>query len=177
MPADAKTTFWGPIRITIATIGAVGSLVALIANADPAIEGAKRLWTRWTTEPAALDTTWQGEWTSREGFLFTFAMQIAVTPDDEADGSISWQLNRAPPGNPLAERVGSTAIEYVRGSFDRGKKLMQVTGYEVSDPTLIETDAYKLQIEPDDRSFVGMTKNHGEWTAQTTGKVIIAEEK
>jgi len=177
MSAEAKIRFWGPIRLTIAAVGAVGSVLALLANADPAIEGAKRIWARWTTEPVALETTWQGDWASRSGFRFAFAMQIAVAPDDQAEGTISWQLIQTPPDSFLADRIGSTATEYVRGSFDRDKKLMLVTGYDVSDTTLIETDAYKLQIEPDDRSFVGMTEDHGEWTAQTTGRVIITEVK
>lgn len=178
MTTERKSRFWGPIRITIAAIGAAGSVLALLANADPAIEGAKRIWARWTTEPPALDTTWQGEWASRRGTRFTFAMQIGVTPKDEAEGRISWQLTATPPGYFLEDRIGSTAYEYVHGSFDREKKLMLVTGYEVSDPALIATDTYKLQIEPDGLSFTGMTADNDEtWAAQAKGTVIISEVK
>jgi hypothetical protein len=176
MTAEKKAGFWGPVRITIAAIGALGSVLALLANADPAIEGAKRLMGRWTAPPA-LETTWQGQWASSQGFRFTFAMKIDVTTKDEAEGQISWRLDATPPGSFLESRIGSTAFEYVHGTFDREKKLMQVEGLYVSDPTLIETDRYRLQVEKDGLSFIGMTEEHGEWSAQTVGSVIISEIK
>jgi hypothetical protein len=178
MASEGKTTAWGPFQISIAVIGLVGSLLALLANAD-AVLGA---WTRWTTKPTALETTWQGEWASPRGTRFTYAMEIAVTPEDQAEGVIRWQLAGTPPGYFLENRIGDTADEFVRGTFDREKRLMLVEGYAVSDPTLLVTDAYRLAVDKDGISFIGMTKDDGgnegdRWRAQTTGTVIISEVK
>ena len=127
--------------------------------------------------PTRLETIWQGDWGSREGFRYSFSAQLYVATDDDVEGKINWQLT-ATPGEHLSDRVGSTAAEYVRGSYDRKTKLMTVAGYEVSDPTLIATDTYRLQIKPDGISFVGMTLHYtGEWSAQTTGTVIVSEAK
>jgi hypothetical protein len=174
MTTEAKGK-WGPIRLTAAAIGATGTVVALLANADPAIDGAKRLWARFTTSPTPLETVWQGDWSSRQGMHFSFSAEIDVAANNEATGQISWQLTGTPPGYFLEPRIGSVAIEYVSGEYDREKKQMVVTGYRVSDPTLLALDTYRLQIKPDNISFIGMTRNHGEWEAQTAGAVIVTE--
>jgi hypothetical protein len=174
MSTDAKGK-WAPVRLTIGAVGAIGAVVALLANADPAIDGAKRLWARFTVSPVPLETVWQGDWSSRDGFHFSFAAKIDVAADDQAVGQITWQLTRTPPGSFLEPRIGSVAVEYVSGQYDREKKQMLVTGYDVSDPTLLARDTYRLQIKSDNLSFIGMTKHHGEWEAQTTGSVIVSE--
>ena len=163
------------IRNPIAIIGAIGSILVVLANAEPAVNSASALWQRWTAAPTGLDTTWQGSWKSREGFTYDFAMQLNVAETGVADGQISWKLIATPPDSQLAKRVGDTGIEYVRGHYDRARSLAVLDGYEVSDPTLLGTDTYKFQIKSDKISFVGMTKSHGEWSAEANGTVIVTE--
>ncbi len=165
------------IRNPFAIIGAIGSVFVVLANAEPAVNGATDLWHRWTQAPARLETTWQGTWKSRDGFNYALAMQLNVADSGAADGQISWELVATPPGNFLAPRIGSTGIEYVRGQFDRVKGLATLDGYKVSDPTLLALDSYKFQIKPDKISFVGMTKHRGEWEAEAGGTVIVTEKE
>lgn len=165
------------VRNPIAIIGALGSLFVVLANAEGALVGARNLWHRFTANPAQLETTWQGDWKSRDGFHYGFAMQLDVAATGAADGRISWELKAAPASSPLAQRIGAIGLEYVRGRFDQEKGLAEITGYEVSDPTLLAVDSYKLQIKPDRITFVGMTKHRGEWEAQAGGTVIVSERK
>lgn len=174
--SDQKSWLSRLIRNPIAIVGAIGSILVVLANAEPAVNSATTLWQRWTVAPAGLDTTWQGSWKSREGFTYDFAMQLNVAETGDADGQISWKLIATPKGSPLEPRVGDTGFEYVRGHYDRARSLAVLDGYEVSDPTLLGTDTYKFQIKSDKLSFVGMTKSHGEWTAEANGTVIVTEK-
>ena len=165
------------IRNPLAIIGAVGSILVLLANAEQGIDGANHLWQRWTHAPARLESTWQGNWKSRSGWVFDFAMQLNIADNDDANGQISWQLVEAPPESALAARIGETGIEYVRGHYDRAQGLATLSGYKVDDPTLLALDSYKFQIKSDRISFVGMSKHHGEWEAQAGGSVILTQKK
>lgn len=165
------------LRSPIAIIGAIGSVLVVLANANPAIEGASNLWSRVAESPPALETTWQGTWTSREGYRYDFAMQLNVAESGAADGQIRWDLVATPADSHIADRVGHSATEYVSGKFDRVKGLATVDGYKVSDATLIALDSYKFQLKPDRISFVGMTKHRGQWEAQAGGTVIVSEIK
>jgi hypothetical protein len=173
MSSSVKETVLRALKSPIAIIGLVGSVLVVLANAAPAIDGAKVLWQRWTVPESGLETNWQGTWKSRSGYTYAFAMKLDVAEDQTAQGWISWELLATPPGSHLASRVGHTAIEYVSGRFDKANNVATVDGYEVSDPTLIARDTYKFQIKSDKISFVAMTKNHGDWAAQAQGSVII----
>ncbi|MGQ0457529.1 MAG: hypothetical protein ACT4OU_10755 [Hyphomicrobium sp.] len=165
------------LRNPIAIIGAIGSVLVVLANANPAIDGVSNLWGRWAEPPPPLETTWQGTWTSRDGYRYDFAMQLNVADSGVADGQIRWDLVATPAKSHIADRVGHSATEFVSGTFDRVKGLADVDGYKVSDPTLIALDSYKFQLKPDRISFVGMTKHRGEWEAQAGGTVIVTEVK
>lgn len=163
------------VRNPVTIIGAVGSILVVLANANGAIDGVQTLWHRWSAPTPALITTWQGDWKSRNGFHFGFAMELRAAPDGQADGEISWQLLAAPPGNPLESRVGATGVEFVKGQFDRASGIALIAGYSVSDPTLLGTDTYRFQIRPDKSTFIGMSKDYGRWEAQASGSVIVTE--
>lgn len=161
------------LKSPVAIIGLIGSVLVVLANASPAIDGAENLWRRWTRQHAGLETNWQGTWKSRTGYNYSFAMQLEVREDETAMGQINWELVATPPNSHLADRVGDTAIEYVSGRFDKADNIATIAGYDVSDPTLIARDTYKFQIKSDKISFVGMTKNHGDWAAEAQGSVIV----
>jgi hypothetical protein len=164
------------IRNPVAIIGAIGSVFVMLANAEPAMNGATHIWHRWTQPPPRLETTWQGTWKSRDGFNYALAMQLEVAESGDADGEISWELVATPPGSFLEPRVGATGIEYVRGHYDRSLGLATLSGYKVSDPTLLALDSYKFQIKSDKISFVGMSKHRGGWEAAADGTVIVTEK-
>ena len=165
------------IRNPITIIGLIGSVVAILANAEGAVDSVNHLWHRWSAPPAQLDTNWQGDWKSRNGYHYGFAMQLRVGESGAADGEISWQLKAAPPNSHLANRVGDVGVEYVRGTFDRAKGLANLNGYRVSDPTLLALDNYRFQIKSDQTTFIGMTKHYGDWEAAADGTVIVSERR
>lgn len=165
------------LRNPVTAIGLIGSILVVLANAEGAINGVNGLWNRLATEGMALETTWQGDWKSRNGFHYGLAMRLGVAPSGAADGEISWQLLKAPEGNPLAGRIGATGIEYVSGLFDREDGIAILDGTRVSDPSLLALDSYKFQIKPDKHSFIGMSKHYGEWEAQATGTVIVTQRR
>jgi hypothetical protein len=177
MDAQERSLVARLVRNPVAIIGAIGSLFVVLANAEGAIDGARHLWQRWSEPSSGLESTWQGDWKSRNGFHFGFAMQLSVADNGDAMGEISWQLKATPPDSFLAPRVGDVAIEYVRGTFDRDKGQAMLTGYEVSDATLLALDTYKFQIKSDQITFVGMTKHQGDWEAQASGTVIVSEKR
>lgn len=174
-PSSTRSLLSRLIRNPVAIIGAIGSALVVLANAGPAIDGATNLWQRATQAPAQLETTWQGDWKSRDGYHYAFAMQLAVADNDEATGEINWQLVATPPNSHLAHRVGDSAVEYVSGRYDRAKRLATLSGYKVSDPGLLALDTYRFQIKSDNISFIGMTKHRGQWEAEAGGTVIVTE--
>jgi hypothetical protein len=154
----------------------VGTLLIALANTGRSLSELRQLWTGWTQQYPALETTWHGSWMGRDGHKFLFAMQLEVAANDAAEGYISWQLVSTPAGSHLAHRVGAVANEFVKGRFDRRENIAIVEGYDVSDPTLLALDSYKLQIRPD-KTFVGMTKHRGDWEAQASGNVIVVAKR
>ncbi len=176
MPAEPKSLIARFLRNPIAIIGAIGSVLVVLANAGPAVDGAANLWNRWTRQHAHLETHWQGTWKSRDGFNFAFAMQLNVQEDATAEGKIRWELVATPKDSMLANRVGESATEYVSGHFDKNDNVATLSGYKVSDPTLLALDSYKFQIKSDKVSFVGMSEHRGEWEAEASGSVIVTEK-
>ena len=179
MISSLKDLVLRALKSPVAIVGLIGSVLVVLANAAPAIDGAQTLWQRWTGPQTGLETTWQGTWKSRKGYNYAFAMQLDVREDETAEGQISWELVATPPNSHLANRVGDTAIEYVSGRFDRANNVAIVAGYDISDATLIAKDTYKFQIKLDKVSFFGMTKNDGDtkhlgdWAAEAQGSVIV----
>ncbi len=177
MPDVERSFFARLVRNPIAIIGGIGSILVVLANAGPAVDGVENLWHRWTRQSAHLETNWQGTWKSRDGFNFAFAMQLDVQADATAQGTIRWEMLATPKESFLANRVGDIATEYVSGTFDKAENVATVSGYKVSDPTLLALDSYKFQIKSDKTSFVGMSAHRGEWEAEASGTVIVTEKR
>ena len=173
MTSSLKEKLLRALKSPVAIMGLIGSVLVVLANTAPAIDGAKNLWHRWAHQQAGLETNWQGTWKSRDGYNYAFAMQLDVREDDTAEGRIRWELVATPPNSHLANRIGDSATEYVLGRFDKVNNIATVAGYEVSDPTLIALDSYKFQIKNDKVSFIAMTKHRGEWEAEAQGSVIV----
>lgn len=151
-------------------------VVVLLANADRAYEESQKLWLRWTNTTPTLETIWQGTWKSRGGYTFSFAMRLDVHSDDSATGEINWQLIDTPLNSHLANRVGHKATEFVAGRYNRAQGIASIAGHKVSDPALLALDTYRFQLRPDKVTFVGMTRYRGDWEAEASGTVIVAEK-
>ena len=62
-------------------------------------------------------------------------------------------------------KVGLSAIEFVRGTFDPANGIVKMSGYRKDDPdgVLVMLDEYKLTVSPDGKSLTGLARNGGKW--------------
>ena len=158
----------------VAGLVLVGIVIIAVANTGTAFERIGELWGKWTRGTPTLDSTWQGDWTRHDGPRFSFVMNLVVSPNNSARGTIRWTLRDVPPGFWLTPRLGDEAIETVSGTFDRETGVANLQGDGVSDTTLIATDVYKFQVLEGGR-FQAMTETHkGRWDAKAEGKVIVS---
>ena len=179
MPDLIKTTIIrAKAHPVVAILLILTTILVGLANTGTALETVTALWKKWTQPTPALDTTWQGVWRGSDGHVFSFVMRLAILPNDSATGQIRWRLLQVPPGSTDQNRVNDEAIEFVSGTYNRDVRIVEVQGYNVSDPTLITIDVYKLQVLNDNVSFEAMTKDvRGSWDARAKGSVILVPQR
>jgi hypothetical protein len=142
-------------------------LIGLLAAAAPAFaQNEKPLST------LDLSGTWQGNWVSPKGYLYTTTLSLRVTSDGLASGSFAWVLKRSP--RPEDQRLlGSGATEYVSGRTNTTARTVTLAGTRKDDPDgVIGLDRYKMVLSDDGRVMGGITYNHGDWQ----GQIVLAKE-
>jgi serine/threonine protein kinase len=114
--------------------------------------------------PRELIGTWQGQWYSPLGTIFSASVHLESTGSNSSvQGNINWTM-KSTPLEAKQSRVGLTAIEYVKGSYDPVTRLLTMQGYSKDDPNnLIILDKYRLVLAEDGRALGGATWNHGSW--------------
>ena len=113
---------------------------------------------------------WSGSWSTASGTLFDFV--LTLTRDGNAlDGSIRWTM-RHTARSDKTDKVGHSATEYVRGTFDTATGTVNLSGYSKDDPdgVLVMLDVYKLQTSSDGKKLTGAARNGGKWN----GKVDLS---
>ena len=116
---------------------------------------------------SAVDGQWTGFWVSyssaSEGFLYEAAITLASGANNSIEGQINWTLRRSPRASEQA-KVGLSAVEFVRGSYDPGSRVLRLTGYKKDDPnTVIGLDRYHLLLADTGRVIGGITESQGSW--------------
>lgn len=88
-------------------------------------------------------------------------------------GEIVWTLVAYDPREfDLASRVGTSAVEYVVGTYAPAEGRLDLHGQSVSDPTLISTDEYQLVLGADG-TLVGRTlTNDRDWGGSLIGRAL-----
>jgi len=113
-----------------------------------------------------LSGTWQGQWTSPAGFLYTTTLTLKVTPDGLATGNFVWMLKRSPRPDEQS-KLGMTGTEYVSGRTNTTARTVTLAGNRKDDPSnVIGLDRYKMVVSDDGRVMGGITDNHGDWQGQ-----------
>ncbi len=109
---------------------------------------------------------WKGEWSTASGTLLVFDLTLTLNGND-LDGQVKWTLRRTVRPDK-ADKVGLSAIEFVRGKYDPTTGDINLTGYGKDDPNnvLVMTDVYRLKISSDGRRLTGAARNGGKWNGR-----------
>jgi len=76
---------------------------------------------------------------------------------------------KSTPQESKQSKVGLTAVEYVKGSYDQGTRMLTMEGYRKDDPNdIVSLDKYRLVLAEGSRSLEGKTWNHGGWRGRLT---------
>lgn len=128
-----------------------------------------------TTTTTVLDPggRWKGEWSTVSGTLFDFELTLDADPAGTLDGRIKWTMRRTARPDKT-DKIGLSATEFVRGTFDPQTGKVQMSGYRKDDPdsVLVMLDAYKLDLSTDGRSLTGLARNGGKWN----GHIKLAKQ-
>ena len=100
---------------------------------------------------------WSGDWSGRSS-AFTATASFSEV-NGAVTGQIVWTLQKS--SNPAKSyKVGLTATEYVRGTYDAVTRLMKVKGIRKDDPNkLVIYDQYNLSLSENGDLLSGVSKN------------------
>ena len=117
----------------------------------------------WADEISTVSGTWVGEWTSPDGFVYDASLELQAPADGAVSGQIKWTLKQSPRAQEQS-KLGLTASEFVRGTFDRLCGILTLEGYEKTDPNMIiGLDKYRLLLAENHTVLGGITKHYGSW--------------
>lgn len=121
-----------------------------------------------SSSATGLNGTWQGDWTNPAGYLYTCEIILKVDQSNNIDGYINWILQKSPRADEQA-KIGLSAREYVKGTYDPQTRLFTFSGYEKDDLySIIGLDNYKLTLSADNNTLSGITEDNGPWDGQIT---------
>jgi hypothetical protein len=111
---------------------------------------------------------WLGEIGYPSGSAFSAKATFSDTGNGQVGGQILWTLLRTTNPEKMG-LTGSSATEFVRGTFDAATRTLTVAGYDTDDHSghLIIMDKYRLTMSPDGHSLSGFSfggKTHGRIT-------------
>ena len=110
---------------------------------------------------------WTGQWSTESGTLFDFDLTLTPSGGNSVSGEVKWTMRKTVRPDK-AGKVGLSAIEYVRGSYDPSSGSVNLAGYAKDDPqnVLVMVDTYRLKISRDDRTLTGAARNGGKWNGR-----------
>jgi hypothetical protein len=167
-----------------AGIGAAALIVLALLGAAvyPLIYGINRerpATTAQTSAPAAssanapatsnsqptLAGKWEGQWNSPKGNVYAAELSLRAGNGNEIEGVINWTLKTSAQTS-LQSKVGLSANELVKGSYNPASRILSLEGYGKEDANnIISLDKYRLILSADEKTLSGATWNHGQWSA------------
>ena len=114
-----------------------------------------------TFDPAG---RWKGQWSTDSGTLLDIEISITNGQNNAFDGQIKWTMRKTARPDKM-DKIGLSATEFVRGSFDPATGSVKMSGYNKDDPNnvLVMLDSYKLNITSDGHTLSGVARNGGKW--------------
>jgi hypothetical protein len=142
------------LALLLALFSIAHSIVPAVAQAEKPLPGAD------------VSGTWNGQWSSPSGFLFTATLTLKVEPDGRASGNFAWVLRRSPRPEEQA-KLGKGGVEYVSGHADTAARTVTLAGTSKDDPDhVLGLDRYRLVLSDDGHVLGGISENHGSWLGQ-----------
>jgi hypothetical protein len=119
------------------------------------------------SQQSPIDGVWDGFWTTYEigsqGYVYEASMTLASEANNSVSGQINWTMRRSGRSADDA-KIGKSAIEFVRGSYDATNHVLRLAGYSKTDPdTVIALDRYHLLLADNGTVIGGMTATGGSW--------------
>lgn len=114
-----------------------------------------------TVNPAG---KWKGEWSTTSGTVLDIEITLNDAQNNSLDGQIRWTLRKTVRPDKTG-KIGLSATEFVRGTFDPAGNTVNMSGYRKDDPdgVLVMLDDYNLTVSQDGRSLTGLARNGGKW--------------
>lgn len=107
--------------------------------------------------------TWKGEWSNHTGFYYTFILELREDKTGDISGEFIWKLIKSPRSDEQ-KKLGLTATEYVRGTYNSHSRKLNIKGVRKEDPNeIIGMDVYDLTLSKNGAVLEGKTENHGTW--------------
>lgn len=110
-----------------------------------------------TTEPNPNLTptgNWSGDWSSKTTY-FTAEATFTESAGGKVSGQIVWTIRRT--SNPKkTDKIGTSAVEEVQGTFNPSTKMLSLRGIRKNDPNnIIILDRYNLSLSADNQMLMG----------------------
>ena len=136
------------------------------SNTSPTANTAKAI-NQTVTQPAATFNPtgkWKGDWSTDSGTLLDIEVSLTDSQNNALDGQIRWTMRKTARPDKM-DKIGLSATEFVRGSFDPATGSVKMSGYRKDDPNnvLVMVDTYKLNISADGHTLSGLARNGGKW--------------
>lgn len=116
---------------------------------------------------------WEGTWSSPDGYVFEFTLQLEDSSSNTVKGFFSWKFKKAPPNDTYyAGKENTEALEYINGKTLNTYSLT-MEGYSKDDPNnIISLDRYTITCNEERTAFSGMSYYGGTWLGKIEGKRI-----
>ncbi len=122
-----------------------------------------------------------GTWTKlNTTYVFEFDLILKHQANGQVEGYFSWKVVQYDKKSPSSkqyyeDKIGMTAKEFVRGTYNPKTKEYQLHGYKKEDPNqIIGTDNYRLKVDQNG-DIGGKTQSHGPWKGRINGKSVLME--
>ena len=111
--------------------------------------------------------TWSGQWRTDSGTLFDFQLTLRNVDENGLDGRVNWTMRRTARPDKT-DKIGLSAVEFVRGGADPLTRVVTLKGYRKDDPdnVLVMLDEYRLLISADGKRLTGLARNGGKWNGK-----------
>ncbi len=120
-----------------------------------------------------------GAWTKiNTTYVFEFDLHLEFKENNQVEGYFDWTILKCHEKSIMSkayykDKIGKSAKEYVRGTFNPTSRELLMKGYRKEDPhSIIGIDHYKLKLK-ENGQLEGQTKADGNWKGRIKGNLGV----